>query len=196
MGSSGCGQISTRSAVFLDRDGVIVEAVIRNGKPYPPPSLQQMRIVTSARAALFDLKTAGFLVIVVTNQPDVARGIQSRMEIERMHAALRQQLPIDDIFACYHDDRDACSCRKPNPGLLVEACGRYGIDLRCSFLIGDRWRDIDAGRAAGCSTVWIDQGYIEPGPSQAASARVTCLRDAVAWIRSQSKFQEQRKWRT
>lgn len=187
--------MNRRPAVFLDRDGVIVGAIVRDGKPYPPPSLEQMRIMTGARAALLDLKAAGFLVIVVTNQPDVARGVQNRTEIERMHAVLREELPIDDVFACYHDDQDACSCRKPSPGLLLEACGRYGVDLGSSFLVGDRWRDIDAGHAAGCSTVLIEQGYIERRPSHPPTIRVTCLREAVAWICSQSN-QEERKWLT
>jgi D-glycero-D-manno-heptose 1,7-bisphosphate phosphatase len=193
MGISSRGQMSRRAAVFLDRDGVIVEAIIRDGKPYPPRSADQMRIVTDAQAAVLDLKAAGFLVIVVTNQPDVARGVQKRAEVEHMHMALRHELAIDDVLACLHDDGDSCSCRKPKPGLLVTACVRYGLDLDCSFMVGDRWRDIDAGHAAGCSTVLIDQGYIERAPSQPPTARVTCLREAVAWICSQSKFQEERK---
>lgn len=188
--------MSSRPAVFLDRDGVIVEAIVREGKPYPPPSLEEMKITTGARTALLDLKAAGFLVIVVTNQPDVARGVQNQTEIEHMHALLREELPIDGVFVCYHDDRDSCSCRKPRPGLLFDASGRFGVDLQSSFLVGDRWRDIDAGHAAGCSTVLIDQGYVERGPSRAPTVRVTCLREAVAWICDQSKFQEQRKWLT
>lgn len=188
MGNDDGGQIKKRRAVFLDRDGVIVQAAVREGKPFPPPSLRQMRIVEDARQALLDLKGAGFLIIVVTNQPDVARGTQSRSEIESMHSILSEQLPIDYFRVCYHDDRDECSCRKPKPGLLIEASGRYKVDLRSSFLVGDRWRDIDAGRSAGCFTVWIDHGYAERAPSGAPNARVTCLREAVAWICSQSQI--------
>ncbi len=189
----GCRQMSNRPAVFLDRDGVIVEAIVRAGKPYPPPSLQEMRIVKGACTALLDLKAMGFAIIVVTNQPDVARGIQNRTEIERMHEQLRKELPIDQVLTCYHDDRDACSCRKPRPGLLLQACGLHGLDLGSSFLVGDRWRDIDAGHAAGCSTVFIDQGYIERAPSYPPTARCRCLREAAAWICSQPKVQE--RWK-
>lgn len=189
MGSSDRGgQIgNNRRAVFLDRDGVVIEVVIRNGKPYPPSSLGEMRIVADATSALSSFKAAGLLVILVTNQPDVARGIQDRREVERMHAALRYELPIDDIYTCYHDDHDACSCRKPNPGLLLAASQRYSIDLRSSFLVGDRWRDIDAGYAAGCSTIWIDRRYSERGPSRSPDARTTSLDQAAAWICSQLK---------
>lgn len=191
MGIGSGGQISKRRAVFLDRDGVIVEASVRGGRPFPPSCLQQMKITTDARQALSHLKAVGFLIIVATNQPDVARGTQRRSEVESMHSVLREQLPIDYFQVCYHDDRDSCSCRKPKPGLLVEASAEYGIDLRSSFLVGDRWRDIEAGQAAGCLTVWIDYGYTERAPLRAPSARVTCLREAAAWICSQSQVREQ-----
>jgi len=176
---------SKAKAVFLDRDGVIVEAIVRAGKPYPPRSLKEMTVVGGAREALLNLKGMGFQVIVITNQPDVARGTQQPSEIERMHAVLREKLPIDDILACYHDDRDGCSCRKPKPGLLIEACSRHTLDLGSSFLIGDRWRDIEAGHAAGCSTVLLDRGYMEPAPVHPPNARFASLCDAVAWIGNQ-----------
>jgi len=174
-------------AVFLDRDGVIVEATVRDGKPYPPRSLNEMTVVGGAREALLDLKNMGFRLIVVSNQPDVARGTQQRSEVERMHAVLREKLPIDDILVCYHDDRDDCSCRKPRPGLLLQARSRYTLDLKSSFLIGDRWRDIEAGHAAGCSTVLLERGYAERAPAHPPNAQFMSLGDAVAWISNQSE---------
>jgi D-glycero-D-manno-heptose 1,7-bisphosphate phosphatase len=169
-------------AVFLDRDGVLNRAVIRGGKPYPPASLGELEIPPDVPGALAALKERGFLLLVVTNQPDVARGSQQRAVVERMHEALRAALPIDDFFVCYHDDKDICDCRKPKPGLLLQAARKYGLELRSSYLIGDRWRDIDAGQAAGCSTIWIDRGYTERGPSQAPTARVKSCLEAARWI--------------
>jgi len=169
-------------AVFLDRDGVLTEALVRDGKAYAPVTLAEARIATDAPAALARLKAAGFLLVVVTNQPDVARGIARREDVEAIHAALRAALPLDACFVCYHDDADACACRKPLPGLLTQAAVEYGIDLARSFMIGDRWRDVDAGSAAGCRTVWIDRGYREPPPARAPDARVGTLAAAAEWI--------------
>jgi D-glycero-D-manno-heptose 1,7-bisphosphate phosphatase len=169
-------------AVFLDRDGVLNRAIVRDGKPYPPASLAEMEIVEGAAASLARLKQLQFLLLVVTNQPDVSRGTQSLAAIEEMHRAMRETLPIDDFLVCPHDDRDACQCRKPLPGLMLEARQRYGVDLERSFLVGDRWRDVDAGRAAGCRTVFLDFHYREKGPSFPPDARVASLADAVDWI--------------
>ena len=169
-------------AVFLDRDGVLNRAIVRDGKPYPPASLAELEIVEGAASSLARLKKMGFLLLVVTNQPDVARGTQTLDAIQAMHDAMRQTLPLDDFLICPHDDRDGCLCRKPAPGLLIEAQQRYGIDLARSFLVGDRWRDIDAGRAAGCRTVYLDRNYRERGPSFPPDTRVVSLPDAVDWI--------------
>jgi D-glycero-D-manno-heptose 1,7-bisphosphate phosphatase len=178
---NGAGCVAAR-AVFLDRDGVLNRAIVRDGKPYPPASLAELQIVEDAAGSLARLKNLGFLLLVVTNQPDVARGTQSLDMVQALHEALRRALPLDDFLVCPHDDRDACRCRKPLPGLLLEAQACYGIDLGRSFLIGDRWRDIDAGRAAGCRTVQLDRHYRERGPSQPPDACAVTLEDAVDWI--------------
>lgn len=177
-------------AVFLDRDGVLNHAIVRDGKPYPPGSLAEMRIVEAAPESLARLKSRGFLLLVVTNQPDVARGTQTIEAVQEIHQALRDALPIDEFLVCAHDDSDRCQCRKPLPGLLFQAQSRYGMDLRRSFLIGDRWRDVDAGDAAGCRTVWIDYGYRERGPSASPNARVASLTEAVNWILKQAEKEE------
>jgi D-glycero-D-manno-heptose 1,7-bisphosphate phosphatase len=169
-------------AVFLDRDGVLNEAVICDGRPYPPASVEEVRLVPDAAASLARLKRAGFLLIVVTNQPDVARGAQTRESAEAIHAAIARDLPLDDVLTCWHDDADGCECRKPKPGLLLEAARRYGIDLGRSFLVGDRWRDIDAGAAAGCRTVLIDRGYREKAPRHSPDFRAASLSEAVEWV--------------
>jgi D-glycero-D-manno-heptose 1,7-bisphosphate phosphatase len=174
--------------VFLDRDGVLNEVVVRDGLPYPPASLEDLRLAPDAAAALARLKAAGFLLIVVTNQPDVARGTQPKAAVEAMNRAIGAALPLDDFFTCWHDDGDSCACRKPKPGLLVDAASRHGIDLRRSFMVGDRWRDIDAGAAAGCRTILIDRGYRDRAPEVPPAHRATSLTDAVNWILGLTPF--------
>lgn len=174
--------MSAPRAVFFDRDGVLNRAIVRDGKPYPPPSVAELEIVEEAAGGLARLKDAGFLLFVVTNQPDVARGTQTLDAIEAMHDAMRHELPLDEFLVCPHDDQDACQCRKPAPGLVLAAQQRYGIDLTRSFLVGDRWRDVDAGRAAGCRTVFLDRQYRERGPSVPPDARVGSLAEAIDWI--------------
>jgi D-glycero-D-manno-heptose 1,7-bisphosphate phosphatase len=178
---------SAPRAVFFDRDGVLNRAIVRDGKPYPPPSLAELEIVEGAAESLARLKSAGFLLFVVTNQPDVARGTQTLSAIQAMHDFMRSSLPLDEFLVCPHDDRDGCHCRKPAPGLVLDAQQRYGIDLSRSFLIGDRWRDIDAGQAAGCRTVFLDHHYRERGPAVPPDARAGSLQEAVDWIMRNSQ---------
>ncbi len=182
-----------RPAVFLDRDGVINRAVVRDGKPYPPSSLKELEILPQVASSLLDLKAHGFAIFVITNQPDVARGTQTREAIEAIHQALTSSLPIDNIFVCYHDDSDHCACRKPNPGLLLEAQRKHNIDLSRSFVVGDRWRDVDAGHNAGCKTILIDYGYKERKPARPPEATVRSLREAADWIIASSSKESRNK---
>jgi D-glycero-D-manno-heptose 1,7-bisphosphate phosphatase len=166
-------------AVFLDRDGVLNKAEVREGKPYPPASAEEMEILPDVPDALGRLKDAGYRLVVVTNQPDVARGTQRRDVVEAINAALAARLPIDEFRVCYHDDRDGCQCRKPRPGLLLQEPAH---DLSRSVMVGDRWRDIEAGRRAGVgATVFIDRGYDEPGAVD-PHVRVLSLALAADWI--------------
>jgi D-glycero-D-manno-heptose 1,7-bisphosphate phosphatase len=151
-------------AVFLDRDGVINRAIVRDGKPFPPISLDELEILPRVPEALQKLHNADYLLIVVTNQPDVARGTVKKEDVELINAFLASQLPIDDFKTCYHDNNDKCSCRKPLPGALLEAAREHKIDLKKSFMVGDRWRDIDAGASAGCKTFFINYSYDEEKP--------------------------------
>ena len=171
-----------KRAVFLDRDGVVNEASVREGKPYPPKDVESLRIPPGTVEALGRLKGKGFLLIVVTNQPDVSRGKTTRETAEEINRHLRAKLSLDAVFTCYHDDADDCDCRKPKPGLLVEAARQYDIDLPSSYLIGDRWRDTDAGANAGCKTVLIDMGYQEREPASPPDFRAKSLPEAVDWI--------------
>jgi D-sedoheptulose 7-phosphate isomerase len=169
-------------AVFLDRDGVINRAFVRDAKPLPPPTLQELEILPGVPEALHDLKRHGYKLLVVTNQPDVGRGTLSRQTLDAMHQALLARLPLDDIFVCCHTDEDQCDCRKPKPGMLLEAARKHNIDLAASFMVGDRWRDIEAGYNAGCKTILIDYGYSERPPDREPALRVGSLREAADWI--------------
>ena len=173
---------SARRAVFLDRDGVLNEPVIRNGKPFPPADAGDVIICAGAKEALEALRTAGFALICVTNQPDVARGTMSPSAVEAINARLRAELPLDDIIVCPHDDADRCICRKPKPGLIHEGARRHGVDPGSSYLVGDRWRDIEAGFAASCRTIFVDRDYAERAPSVRPDARVANIIEAATWI--------------
>lgn len=166
--------------IFLDRDGVLNRAIVRQGKPYPPQTLDELEVIPGIPAALAELRARGYLLIVVTNQPDVARGKQRREAVEAINARLLAELPLDRIYTSYEDGDSPR--RKPNPGLLYEAAHEFGIDLAASVIIGDRWKDVEAGRRAGCRTVFIDYRYAEPAPDPAADCSVSSALEAVEWI--------------
>jgi D-glycero-D-manno-heptose 1,7-bisphosphate phosphatase len=169
----------SRPAVFLDRDGVLVAATVREGRPYAPERLEDLRVLPGVPESLRRLKSAGLALIVVTNQPDVARGRLSRGTVEAMHSRLMSMLPLDECRVCYHDDADGCDCRKPAPGLLTRP---PLFDLDRSVIVGDRWRDIEAGRRAGCrATILVDHGYDE-GHAVSPDLVVGSLVEATDWI--------------
>jgi D-glycero-D-manno-heptose 1,7-bisphosphate phosphatase len=169
-------------AVFLDRDGVLNQAIVRDSKPFAPTNLADFHIYPEAAPALARLKAAGYLLIVVTNQPDAGRGEVPVATVESMNAQLRAVLPLDDVCVCYHDDRDQCQCRKPKPGLILDAAARHSVDLARSFMVGDRWRDIDCGANAGVRTVWIDRGWHERAPQHTPDFRATGIESAADCI--------------
>lgn len=150
-----------RRAVFLDRDGVLNRAVVREGKPYPPATLAEFKLLPGVMEGCRQLKEAGFLLVVATNQPDVGRGTQTREVVEAMHRELIKWLPLDGIEVCYDGGAAPSEFLKPAPGMLLRAAAERGIDLAQSYMIGDRWRDVDCGCRAGCSTIFIDFGYCE-----------------------------------
>jgi len=152
-----------KRAVFLDRDGVLNQPVVRSGKPYPPETLAEFKIYPEVPEACTLLRDAGFLLVVVTNQPDVGRGTQSIQVVEAMHAKLQQSIPLDRIEVCAAANGTAPEARrrKPAPGMVLDAATALEVDLARSYLVGDRWRDIDCGYAAGCTTIFIDRNYVE-----------------------------------
>jgi transaldolase len=168
--------------VFLDRDGVLNDAVVRDGRPHPPPSLADLTVPANVPVLVRRLREAGYVTVGVTNQPDVARGRQSRVVADALNDAVGRAAGLDALLVCYHDDRDHCACRKPAPGLLTEAARRLHLDLAASIMVGDRWRDVVAGQRAGCRTVFIDYDYREEKPMPPADATVRSLEEGVTWI--------------
>ena len=174
-----------RRAVFLDRDGVINRALERDGKPYAPTTLADFEILPGVLETCRELKQAGFLLVVATNQPDVGRGTLDQKIVEEIHAFMCGELPIDRVEVCYHPGRSEseCDCRKPKPGMLLRAAAAMRIDLARSWMVGDRWRDVDCGKAAGCRTVFIDWGYQEELRAQ-PDFRVRNIREVAQIILS------------
>lgn len=152
-----------RPAVFLDRDGTLNATIVRDGKPYPPRSADEFQLLPGVVEGCRELREAGFVLVVATNQPDVGRGTQRRETVEAMHARLRELLPIDRVEVAYDagDEAPPSGFRKPAPGMLLRAARELDLDLERSWMVGDRWRDIDCGRAAGCRTIFIDHDYAE-----------------------------------
>lgn len=169
-------------AVFLDRDGVINRGVMREGKPFAPFTVDEFQILPGVHEALSSLRGAGYLLVVTTNQPDAARGHWSRAGVEAIHAFMRQQLPIDDVRVCYHDDPDRCACRKPLPGMIYAAAVEHEVQIVRSFMVGDRWRDIGAGKKAGCTTILVN-AFAEPTRIE-PDIELPDLLSAARWILS------------
>ena len=175
-------------AVFLDSDGVLNRALTRDGKPYPPTTMEEFEILPGVVQACARLKQAGFLLVVTTNQPDVGRGTLTQSTVESLHEHMRRHIALDRVEVCYHPGQGAsdCDCRKPKPGMLLRAAAMLAIDLKQSWMIGDRWRDIDAGHAAGCRTILIDYAYAE-ALRQAPDHRVNSLSEAADIILDQQR---------
>lgn len=178
--------MTSRPAVFLDRDGVVNRVEIRDGVPYPPHDLSHFELLFGVAEAVDLLRDAGFAIVIVTNQPDVARGDQQRNVIESMNEVVREALEPDRIMVCYHDESDGCECRKPAPGMLLRAAKDLDLDLAMSFMVGDRWRDIAAGNRAGCRTIFVDRGYLERQP-EGPDAVVANVSEAASWITSMAE---------
>lgn len=171
----------SRPAVFLDRDGVLNRSHLVDGRPHPPPTLADLELEEGAAEACERLAAASLPLVVVTNQPDVRRGLARREDVEEINAALMELLPVAAVYVCFHDDADNCRCRKPRPGLLEDAAGDLDLDLARSVAVGDRWSDVAAGRAAGCATVFIDRGYGERR-AESPDLVVGSLLESVPWI--------------
>ncbi len=172
----------SNKAIFLDSDGVLNTAIMKDGKPVAPTTLAELEIPEDVEPCLEKLKVAGYLLICVTNKPDIERGLMTQEDVDAIYNKMRSVLPLDDVFICYKENS---YCYKPKPGLLLDAAKKYDIDLARSYMIGDRWRDIGAGQNAGCKTIWIDRGYQEQKPMPPADFTVHTLTEATQWILNQ-----------
>ena len=173
-----------KPSVFLDRDGVIVKAHIKNNKPFAVNNIDDFEILPGVKEAIQSLKELDFLVVVVTNQPDISKGLINVNTLNKMHEILMSELAIDDIKFCPHISENNCSCRKPKPGMLLEASSEHLIDLNNSYMIGDRISDIEAGNNAGCKCIFIDYNYSETkGKKIGTSMIVRSLTQAVDLIK-------------
>jgi D-glycero-D-manno-heptose 1,7-bisphosphate phosphatase len=172
---------TSKKAIFLDSDGVLNKAIInKNGEPVAPVTLAELEIPDEVKPALDRLKAAGYLLICVTNKPDIERGLMTQAEVDAIYQKMLNELPLDDVCICYHENSH---CYKPNPGLLLDAAKKYYIDLAQSYMIGDRWRDVGAGQNAGCKTIWINRNYHnEKIPTPPANYTAYSLTDATQWI--------------
>ena len=168
-----------KRAVFLDRDGVLNPMVERRGRWRAPLSLEAFQPYPWVADSVARLRAAGLLSLVVTNQPELATGELSPDVLEAMHERLRREVGVDAVYVCPHKDADSCACRKPSPGLLLQAAREWGVDVAGSFMVGDRYRDMDGGRAAGCVTILV--AGPEEGPAR-PDHRAADLRDAVTII--------------
>jgi D-glycero-D-manno-heptose 1,7-bisphosphate phosphatase len=177
-------------AIFLDRDGVLNRPIVREGKPYPPAHVEDVEIYSGLREQLQRLKDRGFVLIVVTNQPDVARGTTPKRTVDEINSLIARELPaIDRVMVCFHDNSDGCNCRKPRPGMLLTGAAEFDIDLARSYMVGDRRSDVEAGIAAGSRTIFIDRAYREPRPIQ-YDHRVSSTLEALTIIESESEHEK------
>lgn len=171
-------------AVFLDRDGVLTIPLFRDGRSFAPLKLEEFELYPGIAGGLKALKRQGFLLVVVTNQPEVGRGRLGQETLREMHRRLSAVLPVDAIKVCPHIPEDRCNCRKPLPGMLLEAAKEFEIRLSASYMVGDRAGDIAAGHAAGCRSIFVDLGYTAEPPPREPDAVVPSLQGAVDWILS------------
>ena len=172
-------------AVFLDRDGVINKIYIKDGLPFSPSSFKELEILPGVKESILLLKELNFICLLVTNQPDVSRGKIKMDEVVKMNNFIKNEIHLDEIFVCFHDDKDKCNCRKPQPGLLLEAAKKWNVDMTKSFMIGDRRKDIEAGSAAGCRTFFLDNKYKENPPND-STFRVSSLLEATTFIKEKN----------
>jgi D-glycero-D-manno-heptose 1,7-bisphosphate phosphatase len=174
-------------AVFFDRDGIINQAVVRDGRPFPPASVEDIHLIPGTIHSMEKLAKAGYALFGITNQPDVARGTQTREMVESINAFIQDHSPVKEIFVCYHDNQDQCDCRKPKPGLILQAAKKYALDLPRSWMVGDRWQDIAAGQAAGLKTIFVDYKYSEPYQGSPATYNIEDTSSVAAIIFEGSK---------
>jgi D-glycero-D-manno-heptose 1,7-bisphosphate phosphatase len=177
-----------KPAVFIERDGILNKVQVEGHHQVSPLTFGQFHINTEVVALLNELRAAGLIIVVTTNQPGLSRGYQSRRELDRMHQALRATFPIDDLLVCPHEDADRCPCRKPRPGLLFEAAYKWKIDLNRSFVISDKWQDAEAARRAGATSLLVRSPWLGNGHHDFVLPDLGCLIEKVLQLNSRNNL--------
>ena len=172
-------------AIFLDRDGVINKSIIANGKPYAPLLFEDFVFYEDTKKAIVVIQSLDYKTIIVTNQPEINKGNLNHEELKRMNDRIYNELKIDDIFVCEHTSEEDCDCRKPKPGMILNASKKHNIDLSQSFLIGDRYKDIESAHAAGCNSIFIDRKYSEKFPNKQIKS-VSSFYEAAIFIKGKN----------
>ena len=174
-------------AFFLDRDGVINKSFLQKGKPVAPTKLADFKIIKDVKKSLIYLKAKGYLTIIVSNQPDLRKGLLNKSVLKKMNRKLKEELKIDDIFICEHMSIDRCDCRKPKLGMILNAKKKWNIDLKNSYLIGDRWRDIYLANKLNIKCFYIDNNYKEKKPKK-YNYKVISLFHAIKILKKNEKI--------
>jgi D-glycero-D-manno-heptose 1,7-bisphosphate phosphatase len=177
-----------KAAIFIERDGVLNRARVVHGQQTPPLVAAEFIPVLEAVQPLAELKTAGFLLFVTTNQPGLSRGYLCRSELEQMHRLLHRCFPVDEVLICPHDELDKCPCRKPQPGLLTEAAFRWHVDLDHSFVLSDKWQDAEAARQLGCTSVLLQSPWNGPGHHDFIVASIAAAVEKILALQTQPVY--------
>lgn len=177
-----------KRAVFIERDAILNEVKPGPKHQITPLTLEEFKLVKEAKEPLQRLKDSGFVLIVTTNQPGLSRGYQSRRELDRMHDLLNRFFPIDDLLICPHDESDHCPCRKPRPGLLMEAAYKWQLNLDHSFVISDKWQDSEAARTAGCTSLLVDSPYIGQVHHDFVLPNLEAITDKIIHLKGQVEY--------
>lgn len=175
-----------KRAIFLDRDGVINKARFVNGKHLSPVLAEEVELYKDAKRSIRKLRKLGFLIFIVTNQPEISRGNLRAADSDEINAIISKEIEPEEIVTCPHDDSDGCSCRKPLPGMITGLIARYELEPSRCYLVGDRRKDIEAGLAAGVKSIQIDRGYPE-GLSPAMISSAKSLYGAVRIIQKMER---------
>tara|TARA_Y100000996_G_C22342075_1_gene569100 strand:+ start:206 stop:739 length:534 start_codon:yes stop_codon:yes gene_type:complete len=158
--------LKKNKAFFFDRDGILNKVILKKNKPYSPRYPKQVVKNYEILKLIKLLKKKKFKKIIITNQPDIKTGKLTKHSLRTINNDIKLFFSIDDIFVCTHNKFDKCHCRKPKIGMIKLAEKKWNLDLKKSYLIGDRWKDIDAGNKAGCKTIYIDYNYDEKKPKK------------------------------
>ena len=150
-------------AIFFDRDGVLIQAPVIDGKPKSIENVSDIIFIVE-ESLIIKLRDLGFYLIAITNQPDISRKKIKPEFVEKINNLIKTKYYLDDFYVCPHSDQDNCECRKPKNGLILDAAKDYNLDLSSCFMIGDRWRDIAAAEISGCKSIYIDYSYNEQKP--------------------------------